>query len=326
MIDKNMDKNNFWHEILDGNVEISLISLQAGGSFGSYAGGVISGLLKNSNLRLRGVSGSSAGAVNSMYISGGLRGFKEPYSDEVKLSVCNSLEEFWTKKAIVNDTGIFGKIRICFKMLRYLTANLCYFISFGSLKSPLVALLRDVDFDAVNKSDIKCFTNAVHVSGTKNKLTTQPNICLETTQASASIPFIFPPVKLDDGWYVDGASHNLLINKHVARNPAIIEPLNEICEKGETEVFLSIVLTNPVIDNKGPAKAFRRYLTAPYYKELELVNKAREEGRNIIGFEIEIPMTHPLLQFWPSGKLMTRLFNQGLKDAEKYLKETPKQI
>lgn len=326
MIDKIEVNNKYWHDILQGKVEISLIALQAGGSFGSYAAGLMCGFIKNTNIKFKAVSGSSAGAISAVYIAGGLNGLKWPYSDEAKLSLCNSIESFWLKKSAVNDTGVLGGFRICFKMIRYLTATFCYMVSFGRIKSPLIPLLKDINFDAANKSDIRCFTNAVHVSGTKNKLTTQPDICLETTQASASIPFIFPPVKFSDGYYVDGASHNMLVNKHVARNPAIIEPLNAMYKGEGQELFLSVLLTKPVIDNEGPAKSFRRYLTKPYYKELEYVNEARKAGRDIVGFEIEIPQIHPLLQFWPSGKMMSKLFNQGLKDAEKYIKEVPKSI
>ncbi len=311
---------------MSGKTKIDLLALQGGGALGSYQAGLILGLLENTNIKFKAISGVSAGAINAMYILDALKGSEGLSDAPKKVSLSNRLYDLWINKSVDNDTVKFGKLKICFKFLQYLSSFWLFVLSFGRYKSPLLPLLEGLNFDDINASDIVCFTTSMHVSGLKHKISTQPHLSVATTQASASIPFMLPPARLDDGYYVDGAAHNLFIRQHVARNPALVKPLDSIKDTAESEQIVLALTLAETVRETNPNKSWtflRKYLTEPYIKELDIIEDYRKQGRKITLFEIELKGVSPLLIFWPSRKLTERLFAQGKADALKYMKESP---
>ncbi len=188
------------------------LALQGGGAHGAFAWGVVDRLLADNRLRIEGVSGTSAGAMNAVAMADGMA---KGGSDGAR----RALREFWRK---VSDAGRFSPIqRTPLDMLLgrwsldfspgYIVADLAtrmlspYQINPFNV-NPLADMIASlIDFDAVNRCDcLKVFITATDVETGRATVFRQPDLRPESLMASACLPFLFQAVEIDGRHYWDG--------------------------------------------------------------------------------------------------------------------------
>ena len=215
------------------------LALQGGGSHGAFTWGVLDRLLADDRLRIEGVSGTSAGAMNGAVLVSGLEvGGVE--------GARKALRKFWRA---VSDAAMFSPVRrtpfdvlsgrwsLDFSPGYHLVDLLMRMISPYLLNpwniNPLADVIRaHVDFDALNRCRAaKVFVTATDVECGRARVFRQPHITVEVLMASACLPFLFQAVEIDGRHYWDGGYMG---------NPALF-PLVDECDARD----MVIVQINP---------------------------------------------------------------------------------
>ncbi len=188
------------------------IALQGGGSHGAFTWGVLDRLLEERWIQIRGVSGTSAGAMNAVALAQGLCSGGPEGAAEL-------LRSYW---GAVSKAADLSPIRrsLLDKLLGRWTLDYSptYMASqiFGRIFSPYQFNPMDVnplksivescfDFETVNQScAVKLFLCATNVRTGRPKIFRQPNITCDTVMASACLPTLFKAVEIDGEAYWDG--------------------------------------------------------------------------------------------------------------------------
>jgi NTE family protein len=210
------------------------LALQGGGSHGAFSWGVIDRLLEEKNIRVEGITGSSAGAMNAAalgcgIIKGGNEGGRE------------AMAHFW--KTLSDQAADSNP----FKMLKKITG------SSNLDKSPLAAFsnmmsqilspyqtnpqnkqpLRDIinktiDLEVLQKSDkVKVYVCATNVQTNKVKIFENKELSADALLASACLPALHQAVNCKGHYYWDGGFMG---------NP-ILEPLIYKCMADDTIII-----------------------------------------------------------------------------------------
>jgi NTE family protein len=207
------------------------LALQGGGSHGAFTWGVLDELLADERIRIEGVSGTSAGAMNAVALADGLaRGGPAEARD--------CLERFWSAtSAAARYSPIRRSIVDVFMGNWSLDASPAYVFMdhLSRVFSPYelnpldLNPLRDVvascvDFDRVNDPrGAKLFLTATNVRTGRPKIFRQPGITADCVMASACLPFVYKAVEIDGEAYWDGGYMG---------NPALF-PLVDECDAGD---------------------------------------------------------------------------------------------
>jgi NTE family protein len=223
------------------------LALQGGGSHGAFSWGVIDRLLEEDWVKLDGISGTSAGAMNAAVLADGLLDGGRPGAKA-------ALEKFWKK---VSDGARFSPFqRTPLDMLlgrwdldhspMYLAADLMSRLvspySLPQSSNPLVEILNDtVDFKRLPKSPIRLFITATNVRTGRGRVFRNADITPDVLLASACLPTMFQAVEIDGEFYWDGG---------YSGNPTIT-PLVRECQSHDT----LLVQINPVLRDEVPTSA-----------------------------------------------------------------------
>ena len=178
------------------------LALQGGGSHGAFTWGVLDRLLEDDRVRIEGISGTSAGAMNAVVVADGLdRGGKQGARE--------ALQKFWTG---VSEAGRFSPFQrtLVDRMLGRWTLDFSPGYLLFDLASRLVSPyqlnplnvnpLRDliialVDFDHVRHAEgINLFVSATNVRTGKLKVFRREEMTADMFMASACLPCIFHAV------------------------------------------------------------------------------------------------------------------------------------
>lgn len=191
------------------------LALQGGGSHGAYGWGVLDRLLEADCFDIQAISGTSAGAVNGALLACGLVD-----GPEAARTLLARLWKRTVSAAALSPLGpspvdrLFGNGDLNFspgyQMMGYL-ARLMSPQQLNPLINPLdVNPLRDVlhgliDFEKL-RSDAapRLFIAAVHVRTGRLRIFDTPEITTDALLASACLPFMFEPVRIDGHAYWDG--------------------------------------------------------------------------------------------------------------------------
>lgn len=226
------------------------LALQGGGSHGAFAWGALDRLLDFPWLEVEGISGTSAGAMNAaVFAHGMMTGGHE--------GARTALETFWKR---VSRAAMFSPFqRTPFDRLTgnwsldnspaYIIADtMSRFISpfdvsgAGVDYNPLRQILEDtIDFKALAQGPIKLFITATNVRTGRGRVFRRDEITADVLLASACLPTMFKPVRIDGEDYWDGG---------FSGNPSIT-PLVRECDSRDT--FL--VQINPVNRPDTPTTA-----------------------------------------------------------------------
>jgi NTE family protein len=258
------------------------LALQGGGAHGAYTWGVLDRLLAEPDLRIEGISGTSAGAMNAAvlaagYAAGGAEGARE------------LLDRFWRGLAKLDRFS-----PICRTPFDYLTGITPAEKSFGIYMmhgmvrafspyqlnpgnyNPLRGLIDElVDFDALKAfEEIKLFIAATNVRSGKVRIFEHQDLSTDVLLASACLPDLFQAVEIDGEHYWDGG---------FVGNPSIY-PLIYRCTAPDVLLVQVIPLHRPEL----PTTAF------------DIVNRTNE-----INFNAAIIAEMRAIQF------VTRLIDSG---------------
>jgi NTE family protein len=237
------------------------LALQGGGAHGAYTWGVLDRLLEEPWLRIEGVSGTSAGAMNAAVLvaghaAGGAEGARE------------ALEHFWRRVARAGAYSPMRRGPLDILLGRwtldsnpiYLALDLAsrvfspYDMNPAGLNPLTDVLAASVDFDRLATAPIKLFVTATNVRTGRLRVFRNRDVTPDALLASACLPFMFQAVEINGEAYWDGG---------YAGNPPIT-PLVRECDSKDT----ILVPINP-IERPGTPRTAR-----------EIINRVNEVSFN----------------------------------------------
>ncbi len=310
------------------------LALQGGGAHGAFTWGVLDRLLDESRLRIDGISGTSAGAMNAAVLTfgmakGGAEGARE------------ALAVFWRK---VSEAALMSPLRrtpldILFGRwtLDYSPAFIAmdlasrlfspYDLSLGNY-NPLRDILAEcIDFSLLASSPIKLFITATNVRTGRGRVFRNAEITPDVLLASACLPTMFQAVEIDGEAYWDGG---------YSGNPTLT-PLVRDCHASDT----IIVPINP-IERPGTPRSARDIMNrlneisfnASTIKELRMIALLRQvadpgtgEGATWAGMRVHRIKNDGMADLGYSSKLnaewdfLSMLRDRGRGAADTFLGE-----
>jgi NTE family protein len=223
------------------------LALQGGGSHGAFSWGVIDRLLEVDWVKLDGISGTSAGAMNAAVLADGLL-------DGGRAGAKAALEKFWRKVSEGARYSPFQRTPLDIMLGRwdldhsplYLAADMMSRLvspyNIPNSANPLYAILNDtVDFQRLPQSPVRLFITATNVRTGRGKIFRNADLTPEVLLASACLPTMFQAVEIDGEHYWDGG---------YSGNPTIT-PLVRECQSHDT----LLVQINPVRRDEIPTSA-----------------------------------------------------------------------
>ena len=286
------------------------LALQGGGSHGAFTWGVLDRAIQEPRLRLEGISGTSAGAMNaavmaSGFASGGVDGARQ------------ALEDFWyrvsrgaqfspyqrtpwdvlTGKWTLDDSPLFMALDMASRVFSPYDLNPGAF-------NPLKSILEEsIDFERLVAAPIKLFITATNVRTGQGRVFRNAEITADVLLASACLPMMFQAVEIDGDPYWDGG---------YTGNPTITPLLRE-CASSDTV----LVQINP-IERLGTPRSAREIMervneisfNAALLKELRMIALLHQvadpgvgEGARWAGMRIHRISGDALTEFGSSSKL-----------------------
>jgi NTE family protein len=308
------------------------LALQGGGAHGAFTWGVLDRLLEEENLRIDGISGTSAGAMNAVILANG-------YTNGGPQGARDALEAFWKQ---VSDAARFSFLQrspLDVMQGKWSLDHSPFFITMDLLSrlfspydlNPLgINPLRDIltesiDFKRLSKSSIKLFITATNVSTGRGRIFRNNEITPEVLLASACLPTMFKAVEINGEYYWDGG---------YSGNPTIT-PLVRECKSQDT----ILVQINPVTRPDFPQSA-REILNrlnevsfnSVLLKELRMIALLRQlaipddcEGGKWAGMRIHRVSSDIMVELGYSSKLnaewefLLMLRDEGRRSAQEFL-------
>jgi NTE family protein len=212
-------------------------ALQGGGAHGAFTWGVLDRLLEEPWLRIDGISGTSAGAMNAAVLVDG-------YAE--KGAARAALEDFWRR---VSHAALLSPLRrtpLDVLLGRWTLDHSPAFVAMDLMArlfspydlapggaNPLRNILAEtVDFDRLAQAPIKLFVTATQVRTGRGRVFRNNEITPDVLLASACLPTLFQAIEIDGESYWDGG---------YSGNPTIT-PLVRECDSKDT----ILVQINPV--------------------------------------------------------------------------------
>jgi NTE family protein len=308
------------------------LALQGGGSHGAFTWGVLDRLLEEPWLRIDGISGTSAGAMNaaalaSGHAAGGPEGAREALekfwrgvSEASRFSPFKrGLPELITGRWTLDHSPAFIAVDIATRLWSPYDLN-------PQGTNPLRAILADlIDFERLATSPIKLFVTATNVRTGRGRVFRNAELTPDVLLASACLPSMFHAVEIDGDPYWDGG---------YAGNPTMT-PLIRECQSSDT----ILVQINPVerpgvprsaseINNRLNELSFN----SPLLKELRMIallhqvaDPGHGEGAAWARMRIHRIATDAMLELGYSSKLISewpflcKLRDEGRQCAEDFL-------
>ena len=308
------------------------LALQGGGAHGAFTWGVLDRLLEEPWLRIEGISGTSAGAMNAAVLVDG-------FAEGGAVGARARLERFW--KA-VSDAALLSPFRrspLDVLLGRWTLDTSPVFLAFDLMArvfspydlnprgvNPLTGILADcIDFKRMAKAPMKLFVTATNVRSGRGRVFRNAEVTPDVLLASACLPTMFQAIEIGGEPYWDGG---------FAGNPTIT-PLIRECASSDT----ILVQVNPV-NRPGTPRTAQEILNrvnevsfnATLLKELRMIALLREvsdpgnsEGVRWAGMRIHRVASEMMTGLGYSSKLnaewpfLTMLRDEGRKSADAFL-------
>jgi NTE family protein len=308
------------------------LALQGGGSHGAFTWGVLDRLMDEPWLRIDGISGTSAGAMNAVVLAGG-------FTVGGPAGAKTALSAFWRRVA---DSARFSPIRrspLDVVLGRWTLDTSPFYLAFDlasrvfspyDLKfagaNPLHEVLADsVDFAQVARSPIRLFVTATNVHTGRGRVFRNAELTPDVLLASACLPTLFRAIEIDGEPYWDGG---------YSGNPTIT-PLVRECDSHDT----LLVAVNPV-ERPGTPRSAREILdrlnevsfNATLLKELRMIALLRQvvdagssEGHQWAEMRVHLIASKVLAELGASSKFnaewdfLCMLRDEGRRATEAFL-------
>ena len=251
-------------------------ALQGGGAHGAFTWGALDRLLEEPWLRLDGISGTSAGAMNAAVL---VDGHAKDGADGARAA----LENFWRR---VSNAALLSPLRrtpLDILLGRWTLDHSPVFLAMDLMArvfspydlgpggtNPLRDILAEsVDFARLAQASIKLFITATNVRTGRGRVFRNGEITPDVLLASACLPTLFQAIEIDGEGYWDGG---------YSGNPTIT-PLVRECNSKDTV----LVQINPV-ERPGLPRSARDILNrlnevsfnAVLLKELRMIALLRQ--------------------------------------------------
>ena len=223
-------------------------ALQGGGAHGAFTWGVLDRLLEEPWLRIDGISGTSAGAMNAAVLVHG-------YADNGADGARAALETFWRRVARAALLSPLRRTPLDVLLGRWTLDHSPVFVAMDLMArlfspydlspggaNPLRDILAEiVDFNRLAQASIKLFVTATNVRTGRGRVFRNDEITPDVLLASACLPTLFQAIEIDGESYWDGG---------YSGNPTIT-PLVRECRSQDT----ILVQINPVERPQSPRSA-----------------------------------------------------------------------
>lgn len=205
------------------------LALQGGGAFGAFTWGILDRILEAPGVSANAVSGASAGAINAVLLSEGLRTGGIDGARE-------KLSQFWTATAKDASSIFLPRASLIDLSSRLLSP---YQLNPFNLNPLREALEKAVDFAALRQnSPRRLFISATRVSDGTVRIFREHEMTVDVVLASACLPMLHQAVEIDGESYWDGG---------YGANP----PLLPLIEENDAERLLLVQLI-PTSGNEHP--------------------------------------------------------------------------
>jgi NTE family protein len=308
------------------------LALQGGGAHGAFTWGVLDRVLEDETLRIDGISGTSAGAMNAAVL---VDGYMDGGADGARAA----LERFWRKVSEAARFSPFQRGPLDIMLGRWTLDNSPAFVAMDLAArlvspydlnpggfNPLRDVLADcVNFDRLANASIKLFVNTTNVRTGRGRIFRNAEITPDVLLASACLPQLFQAIEIDGEAYWDGG---------YSGNPSIM-PLVLECASRDT----ILVPINPV-ERPGTPRSAREILdrinevafNAVTLKELKMIallrqvaDPGRSEGALWAGMRVHAVNNPTMLELGYSSKLnaewpfLEMLHREGRNAADEFL-------
>jgi len=218
-------------------------ALQGGGAHGAFTWGVLDRLLEEPWLRIDGISGTSAGAMNAAVLADG-------YAQDGAEGARRALEKYWRYVSDSARWSPFRRTPMDVMLGRWTLDHSPLFIAMDVMSrlfspydfnpggtNPLRGILAElIDFERLKQAPIKLFISATNVRTGRVRVFRNAEITPEVLLASACLPTLFQAVEVDgesywDGGYSGNPTMTPLIRECQSRDTILI-PINPIERPG----------------------------------------------------------------------------------------------
>jgi len=219
------------------------LALQGGGSHGAFTWGVLDRLLETPDLRIDGISGTSAGAMNAAVLASG-------YRDGGAEGARKALDEFWRRVSEAARFSPFQRGPLDVLLGRWTLDNSPLFVAMDVMSrlyspydlnpggtNPLSNILaRVIDFERIGDSPVRLFITATNVHTGRGRVFRNAAVTPDVLLASACLPTLFQAVEIDGEPYWDGGySGNPTITplvRELDSDDTILVPINPVERPG----------------------------------------------------------------------------------------------
>jgi NTE family protein len=189
------------------------LALQGGGSHGAFTWGVMDKIIEDGRLKIDGLCGTSAGAMNAVVYAygnmvGGADGARQALHDFWKsvsdtASMLNPISQ--TPWATFIDPWNRNKA-LSFNLFDIMSRTFSPYQFNPMNVNPLRDILKKaVNFDVLNRcQETKLFIGTTKISTGKVRVFTTDEITLDVVMASACLPQLYQAVEIDNEHYWDG--------------------------------------------------------------------------------------------------------------------------
>ncbi len=316
------------------------LALQGGGSHGAFTWGVMDRLLEEPWLKIEGVSGTSAGAMNAAVLADG---FAAGGAEGARAA----LATYWQHVSEAARFSPFQRSPLDRMLGRWTLDHSPVFVAMDMLSrlyspydlnpggsNPLLAILeKEIDFERLRASPIKVFVTATNVRTGRARIFRNAEITPQVLMASACLPTLFQAVEIDgesywDGGYSGNPTMTPLINELVSDDTILI-PINPV-ERPGTPTSAAEILNrlNEVSFNAVLLKELRMIaLLRQVASSGNLTDTSNSEGALWARMRVHMVKNNVMDQLGYSSKMnaewefLSMLKEAGRKAAEEFLAE-----
>ena len=310
------------------------LALQGGGSHGAFTWGVLDRLLEEPWLKIEGISGTSAGAMNAAVLASG-------WIKDGATGARAALGAYWERVSRAARFSPLQRSPLDHLMGRWTLDTSPTYVAFDLMSrmlspydlnpfgfNPLRAILAEsIDFDRLKQAPMKLFVTATNVRTGRGRIFRNAEITPDVLLASACLPTMFQAVEIDGELYWDGG---------YVGNPTITPLVRET--DGHDTILVQINPRERTDSLRSAAEILNRLnevsFNSPLMKELRMIALLRQvadpgsgEGARWAGMRTHSIKSDRLSEFGASSKLnaewkfVALLREEGRRSADEFLSE-----
>jgi len=308
------------------------LALQGGGSHGAFTWGVLDRLLEEPWLKIEGISGTSAGAMNAAVLAGG-------WTNCGATGAKAALDAYWERVSRAAAFSPLQRSPLDLLMGRWTLDTSPAYVAFDLMSrmlspyelnplglNPLRAILAEsIDFDRLRQAPMKLFVTTTSVRTGRGRIFRNAEITPDVLLASACLPTMFQAIEIDGERYWDGG---------YAGNPTITPLVRET--DGHDTILVQINPRERTGRLRSAAEILNRLneisFNSPLMKELRMIALLRQvadagsgEGARWAAMRTHRIKSDQLAEFGASSKLnaewkfIALLKEEGRRSADEFL-------